>query len=444
MKRTITALLIAIVLIPLGTAGARGALLVPMDEAQTDHLKAYGLAYWVLESPRNFKVEWLLNYRGGSFLIEEEEETARKARLMGVAVKAVGPAAVAAIHQTIEGENMETVLLEKAPKIAVYTPPADNPWQDPWDDAVILAMEYAEIPYDTIWDEDILTKRVRPGTYDWLHLHHEDFTGQFGKFYMTYNNQVWYRAKVATYRERARAAGFPTVWAHKRAVVLGLLEYMSEGGFLFAMCSATDTFDIALAAGGRDIVPQEFDGNGIDAHALDNLRYDLTVAFEDFDPVTSAAVYEHSNIDACIDGQAVAYKGDHFTLFDFSAKFDRVPCMLVQNHVNAVKDFRGQCTAFRKEFIKDEVTILGEFEGENVAKYIHGTYGKGTFTFYAGHDPEDYAHKVHDKPTDLSLHKHSPGYRLILNNILFPAAKKKKRITEAENGADASVQVALR
>lgn len=398
-------------------------LLIPMDESQSDHLKAYGLTYWALQSPRSFNARWLLNYRGGSFLIKEVPQSSAQAALMGVSYEIVNDAQVQEILSIIAEENMEAVLLEKAPKVAVYAP---HEPEDPWDDAVVLALDYAGIPYDRLWDPEILAGRHF--TYDWVHLHHEDFTGQFGKFYGNFRDAPWYRQKVRRYTEDARAAGFPTVAAHKLAVAQSLADYIYQGGFLFAMCSATDTLDIALAAAGMDIIPPEIDGTPMTPGFQSKLNFDNTLAFHNFRLVTDAYEYEHADIDVQIPANIIP-TGEYFTLFDFSAKIDTVPTMLVQCHTSRVKEFRGQLTAFRRDKIKDTVVILAEGPGKDVAKYIHGNYGKGTFTFFGGHDPEDYAHLVGDPPTELSLHKNSPGYRLILNNILFPAAKRRERRT---------------
>ena len=413
-------LLTSFILISFLGSKSNAAILIPMDEAQSDHLKAYGLAYWALEHPRNYKVEWLLNYRGGSFLIKENTLSHRKANQMGVTSKLISPGDVAAIHAKIEQENMEVVLLEKAPQIAVYSPPT----QDPWDDAVDLALEYAEIPYTVVWDDEVL--RGDLGEYDWLHLHHEDFSGQFGKFFR-FRNAPWYKEKKRVEEETARKHGFDSVAENKRAVVLKMVQYISEGGFIFAMCNAAETFDISLAAENLDIVAGEYDGDGLTPGFQQKLNYNNCLAFKNFTLIPDALVYELSNIDTSVEkSNQTEFPDLYFTLFDFSAKMDPVPTMLVQNHTNKVKEFRGKTTAFRKDLLKDRVRVLGEFPNSGITKYIHGNYGKGTFTFYGGHDPEDYAHIIGEAQTELPLHKNSPGYRLILNNILFPAAKKKK------------------
>lgn len=398
-------------------------LLIYMDLAQTDHLKAYGVAYWVLEQGHN--VEWLLNYRGGSFMIDFYEEMADVCRLRGVAFDQIDLSQAASIYKEIEENNMEVVLLEKVPAIAIYAPVN----KEPWDDAVTLALTYAEIPYTTLWDEEVLRGELEK--YDWLHLHHEDFTGQYGKFYGPYRNALWYKQEQLTCELMAKKLGFRKVSDEKGVVARAIKDYMAKGGFVFAMCSATETMDIALAAENVDIVPEELDGDPVDPDCQNKLDYSKTLAFIDFEVSTNAYEYKHSTIDTTPDKVAarLGLEADYFTLFDFSAKLDPVPCMLVQNHVSVVQGFMGQTTAFRKNLVKKYVTILGETEGRDEVKYIHGNYGRGTWTFFGGHDPEDYEHRVEDPPTDLSLHKSSPGYRLILNNILFPAAKKKERKT---------------
>ena len=397
-------------------------VLIPMDLNQTDHLKAYGLAFSVLD--QGYEVEWLLNYRGGAFLADVSETLIKEAQLRNVRYKTVSNAVVGQIYAKIEDTNADRVKLEKAPKIAVYTPPS----KQPWDDAVTLALTYAEIPYDTLWDQEVLTGKL--ADYDWVHLHHEDFTGQYGKFYRSHGRELWYRQQQRAFEQMARGLGFSKVSTQKGAVVEALAAYVRDGGFLFAMCSATDTFDIALSAWGLDIVDTVYDGDPATANH-DALAFGRTFAFENFKLVTDPMEYEYSTIDVSPTTER-GLKGpdaDAFTLFEFSAKYDPVPTMLTQNHVPIVRGFLGQTTAFRRSQIKPEVTILGEVTGTERVKYIHGNVGSGTFTFYAGHDPEDYRHLVGDPPTQLALHKNSPGYRLILNNILFPAAKKQKRKT---------------
>jgi hypothetical protein len=372
-----------------------------------------------------YPVKWLLNYRGGSFLVNIDSDIVRKSRLRNVSLETVSDSKAASILQEVErpGSNTSVVNLEKAPKIAVYTPDQALPW----DDAVTLALTYAEVEYDKIWDVEVLEGKLKE--YDWLHLHHEDFTGQFGKFWASYNRVPWYITQVRQMEAMAKELGYSKVSEQKKAVARTIKEYVGNGGFLFAMCSGTDTFDIALAAEGIDIAPSQFDGDAVDANAQDNLDYSKTLAFEDFNVIIDPYQYEHADIDVPVQIREIDRSLDFFTLFEFSAKWDPVPTMLTQNHVSSVKGFYGQTTAFRKEKVKSSVVILAESPGRNQVKYIHSNYGQGTWTFYAGHDPEDYTHRVNDPPTDLDLHPNSPGYRLILNNILFPAAKKKKKKT---------------
>jgi hypothetical protein len=392
-----------------------------MDEAQTDHLRAYGLAYWSLQ--RGDHGEWLLNYRGGSFLLPDDPGIASEAAARGVKVEPVDDAAASKIYAEIEDNNMEVVKLETAPRIAVYVPPT----APPWDDAVQLALEYAQIPYAKLWDAEVLEGRL--SEYDWLHLHHEDFTGQYGKFYAAFAETDWYRQQVTENETLAHRLGFAKVSQLKGAVARAIKAYVAAGGFLFAMCSATDTFDIALAAEGVDIVSREYDGDPPDPAAGRRLDFTKCLAFQDFELEMNPLVYEFSNIDTSAKAMARGQRVDFFTLFDFSAKQDPVPSMLVQDHTANIPGFMGQTTGFEKRLLKPGVTILAETPGADDVKYIHGHYGKGTFTFYGGHDPEDYQHAVGDPPTDLSLHKNSPGYRLILNNVLFPAAEKKEKKT---------------
>ena len=398
-------------------------LLIPMDQSQTDHLKAYGVAYWVLE--RGLEVEWLLNYRGGSFMMDAADPVVRELRLRDVRFESLPGGGEVSIYATLEENNMDMVLLEKPPEIAVYSPPG----KQPWDDAVTLALTYAEVPYEIIWDAEVLDGKLQE--YDWLHLHHEDFTGQYGKFYRNYRNAAWYRQQQADFEAFAASRGFPSVSEEKKAVARRIKQYVLQGGFLFAMCSATDALDIALAAEGVDIVASVFDGTPVDPNAQAKLDFRKTLAFENFTLITDPLVYEYSNIDVPPSNQprTRGAEADYFTLFEFSAKWDPVPTMLTQNHVAVVKGFMGQTTGFDRQFIKDHVVIMGDVPGQAQVKYIHGNAGQGTFTFLAGHDPEDYQHFVGDPPTQLSLHRNSPGYRLILNNVLFPAAKKKERKT---------------
>jgi len=414
-------LLLSVVVWP--SMASADKLLIYMDNEQSNHLKAYGVAFWCLE--QQVPVEWLLNYRGGSFLMNDFEGLKNICVLRGVSYVPVDAAAEGAIRQTIEDNNMESVLLEKAPKIAVYTPAN----KEPWDDAVTLALTYAEIKYETLWDAEVLDGKLEE--YDWIHLHHEDFTGQYGRFYNSFRSTLWYQQEVAANEQTAKSLGYRKVSDLKKAVVAAIEDYVARGGMMFAMCSATETFDIALAAENTDVVPKEFDGDAIDPDYRNKLDYSKTFAFENFDISTNPLEYRHSDIDTYPDRQKYIANatGDYFQLFDFAAKLDPVPTMLVQCHVGAVKGFMGQTTAFRKSLVKKYVTILGEVDGEDEVRYVHANYGKGTFTWLAGHDPEDYQHMVGDPPTDLDLHKDSPGYRLILNNVLFPAAKKKERKT---------------
>ncbi len=404
-------------------------ILVPMDyETQKNHLKAYGITYWVLDN--GVEAYWLLNYRGGSFAFRYNKVFEKECLTRGVSYKVITDGEFARIQEEIADPevNMEVMKLEKAPKIAVYTPDfnAKGDKIQPWDDAVTMVLTYAEIPYETIYDREVLSDKLTE--YDWLHLHHEDFTGQYGRFYRSYSNKPWYRENVRRMEEMATDLGYSKVSHLKLGVVKRIKEYVVGGGFMFAMCSATDTYDIALAAEGVDICEKMYDGDGMDPNAQSKLDYSSTLAFKDFQLMRNPLEYEHSSIDNNR-GRNVVVEQDYFTLFDFSAKWDPVPTMLTQNHTRTVKGFMGQTTAFRKRHVKSSVLIMGENKPANEARYIHGTAGKGFWTFYAGHDPEDYRHFVYDPETDLNLHPSSPGYRLILNNILFPAAKKKKRKT---------------
>jgi hypothetical protein len=396
-----------------------------MDEGQTNHLKAYGIAYWALE--KSVTIEWLLNFRGGSFLFPNLRAIEEELVLRNIKYEVLADGQVNQIKREIGNPetNMEIVQLEKAPKIAVYTPPG----KQPWDDAVTMVLEYAEIPYEKIYDSAIVMG-VLP-KYDWLHLHHEDFTGQYGKFYAAYKNYPWYQEQVKLAEAEAKMLGYAKVSQLKLAVAQNLKNFVLGGGFLFTMCSGTDSFDIALAAAKTDICEAMYDHDGADGRCQEKLDYTQTFAFEDFQLVRDPMQYEYSDIDGTDLHRLnrVTENTDKFTLFDFSAKWDVVPTMLTQCHTNVIDGFMGQTTDFKKELIKPNVLILGENKALNTARYLHGEMGQGTWTFYGGHDPEDYEHKVGDPPTDLNLHPNSPGYRLILNNILFPAAKKKKRKT---------------
>ncbi|NSW44368.1 MAG: asparagine synthetase B [Bacteroidales bacterium] len=394
-------------------------LLIPMDETQTDHLKAYGITYWVLQN--ELEVQWLLNYRGGSFLIQHHVKIQNECNIRGVSYEVITDAKAAQILDEISHPdvNMDVVKLQKAAKIAVYAPPNKLPW----DDAVMLVLTYAEIPYDLIYDEQIIRSEL--SKYDWLHLHHEDFTGQFGKFWSAYQNTQWYRDDVERQMETAQKFGFQKVSQLKLLVAKTIKQYVFNGGFLFAMCSATDTYDIALAAESTDICETPFDGDPADPNAQAKLNYDNCLAFRNFKVITNPYEYEHSDIDVS-HTRKIKQEDDYFTLFDFSAKWDPVPTMLCQNHENLIKGFMGQSTAFKKDYVKPNVLIMGENKALNEVRYLYGIHGKGFFTFYGGHDPEDYQHFVYDPPTKLELYKNSAGYRLILNNVLFPSAKKKK------------------
>ena len=395
-------------------------LLIAMDDTQRNHLKAYGVAYWCLE--KGLTVHWLLNYRGGSFLVQGSADALHHSRIKGVTIQEVSDSEVSRIYGDIEKNNMNDILLEKATKIAVYSPP----FTQPWDDAVTLVLEYADIPYDKIWDREVLTGQL--SKYDWLHLHHEDFTGQYGKFYRSFNKVDWYIKQKEFFEKNARELGFEKVSDEKKIVAEEIRRYVLGGGFLFAMCSATETIDIALAAREVDIAQAEFDGDGVSPDAQKRLDFSRTFTFENFTLIFDPLVYGFSDIDVTPTRNKNIQGAwpDYFTLFEFSAKYDPVPTMLTQNHEFIIKGFLGQTTAFKRGLVKKSVVIMGDVEGEDIVKYIHGTIGKGTFTFYGGHDPEDYRHFVNDPPTQLSLFKNSPGYRLILNNILFPGAEKKE------------------
>ena len=395
-------------------------LLIPMDAGQKAHLKAYGLAYWALAG--GAEVDWLLNYRGGSFLFNHTAEAEAECRIRGIGYEVISEANANAVLATISNPevNMEAVKLLKVPKIAVYSPKS----KQPWDDAVTLVLTYAEIPYDVIFDDEVLQGKLL--TYDWLHLHHEDFTGQYGKFWAGFQQAAWYREQVAEAEGIAARNGYRTVRELKLAVAQRIRDFTSGGGFLFAMCSATDTYDIALAAASTDVCQEMFDGTPADPQASAKLDFTQCFAFHNFQVELNPYVYEHSSIDVNPVARRVTEQTDLFTLFDYSAKWDVIPAMLCQNHTRTIKGFMGQTTAFKKEHVKPGVTVMGENAILGEARYIHGEFGKGTWTFYGGHDPEDYQHHVGEPPTDLSLHPSSPGYRLILNNILFPSARKKK------------------
>ncbi len=395
-------------------------ILLPMDEtSQKNHLKAYGITYWVLS--KNYKANWLLNYRGGSFLLPDAQEIRRECQIRGVSFEVLSDGAANGILDEISSpsQNMENVLLEKAPKVAVYTPPGKKPW----DDAVTLVLTYAEIPFTPIYDEEVLSDGLL--LYDWLHLHHEDFSGQYGKFFGAYRNAPWYIEQKQDAEKLAAKLGFSKVSQEKLAVAKKIRDFVIGGGFMFAMCSATDSFDIALSAEGVDICEPMFDGDPSEANYQSRIDYGATLAFKDFTLERNPLVYEFSDIDTT-NKRNILPDVDYFTLMEYSAKWDPIPSMLCQNHTQLVKGFMGQTTAFAGNLVKSNILVMGECKLNGEARYIHGTKGKGMFTFFGGHDPEDYQHRVGDAPTVLDLHPNSPGYRLILNNVLFPAAKKKK------------------
>tara|TARA_S200000501_G_C20866350_1_gene762040 strand:- start:627 stop:1874 length:1248 start_codon:yes stop_codon:yes gene_type:complete len=398
-------------------------IMIPMDQAQNDHLKAYGIAYFSLK--KNINVEWLLNYRGGAFLFDENQLIKSECKIRGVSFEKINTSELVSIYSTIDQNNMDIVLLEKNPKIAIYTPPN----KQPWDDAVTLALTYAEVDYETLWDEEVHLGKLEK--YDWLHLHHEDFTGQYGKFYRSHRNSQWYKDQKIQFEDVARKLGYENVHQQKKGIARVIKDYVGNGGFLFAMCSATDSYDIALAMKNADGAYSVFDGTPIDPNIHSKLDYQQCFAFTDFKLLSDPMIYEFSDIDLPSSNNPITRgaEADYFSLFEFSAKYDPVPTMLTQNHVSIVKGFMGQTTGFDKDKVKNHIVIMGEDPSTNQVKYLHGNFGKGTFTFYGGHDPEDYQHFVGDPPTDLSLHRNSPGYRLILNNILFPAARKKERKT---------------
>lgn len=420
MKKII---LISILNLALFFTAKASYLLIAMDEEQTNHLKAYGIAYWILQN--DIEVDWLLNYRGGSFMVKHYQKIENELVVRGVRYAVISDAQANQVINEIASPSSNTDLmkLQKAPKIAVYSPASKMPW----DDAVTLALTYAEIPYEVIFDKEVMTGELPK--YDWLHLHHEDFTGQYGKFYAAYRYAPWYQEQQREYEAVASEFGFQKVTQLKLAVVHKIRDFVSGGGFLFAMCSATDTYDIALSAENVDIAESMYDGDPADPNAQKKLDFSHTFAFENFTIERNAYEYEYSNIDNQPQERGLQQNNDYFTLFDFSAKWDPIPTMLTQNHSKTIKGFMGQTTAFKKSLIKPDVLILGETKSIDEARYIHGVFGKGFWTFYGGHDPEDYQHFVEEEHTDLNLHPNSPGYRLILNNILFPAAKKKKQKT---------------
>lgn len=401
-------------------------IFIPMDESQKNHLKAYGIAYWVLKT-HDIEVDWLLNYRGGSFMVPQSQRFENECVVRGVSYQVISEAEAAQIQTLMaQGDvNMDLVKLQKPPKVAVYSPKSANPW----DDAVTMVMKYAEIPFDVLYDPDVLAEKLPE--YDWLHLHHEDFTGQMGKFFQ-FKDQEWYRKALNEDKENATKFGFSKVSELKLAVAKKIKGFVAGGGYMFAMCTATDTYDIALAADGLDIVDKFYDGDGAEQNVQNKLDFDKSFAFQDYKLYQDPYKVEFSTIDTYPNfdnSRPVGERNDFFNLFEFSAKWDPIPSMLTQNHQNTIKGFMGQTTSFRKSLIKPEVVILAENKALGEARYIHGTVEKGFWSFYGGHDPEDYQHQIGEEPTDLNLHPNSPGYRLILNNILFPAAKKKKQKT---------------
>lgn len=398
-------------------------ILIPMDDSQVNHLKAYGIAYWVLQN--EIEIEWLLNYRGGSFLCANFPDISKECSIRGVSFQVIADVQAQQIYDEIADPevNMERVKLEVAPTIAVYSPSG----KQPWDDAVTLVLTYAEIPYTTIYDREVIQNELHK--YDWLHLHHEDFTGQYGKFYRSFRNAGWYQEEVRSQEETAASLGYSKVSEMKRDVAINIRNFVLGGGFLFTMCSGTDSFDIALAAEGVDIVESVFDGDGSDPQAQTKINFEKGFAFKNYRIDKDPMIYEFSDVDGTDDHTKISQLDDFFTLFDFSAKWDIIPAILTQNHTQVIKGFMGQTTSFREQFIKSNVTIMGETKSVKCAKYIHGELGQGQWTYYGGHDPEDYRHLVGDPPTDLNLHPTSPGYRLILNNILFPAARREKQKT---------------
>lgn len=414
---------LAILFLLLSVNSFASYILIPMDaETQDNHLKAYGITFWTLE--KQIKVKWLLNYRGGSFLLPDSDEIQRECQIRGVSFEVISSSKAESILQEISSpsKNMEAIVLEKAPKIAVYTPKGKLPW----DDAVTMVLTYAEIPYETVYDEEVLNDGLL--LFDWLHLHHEDFTGQYGKFYRAYKTAPWYIQEKKVAEKLAVKLGYNKVSESKLDVAIKIRDYVIGGGFMFAMCSATDSFDIALSAQGIDICEPMFDGDGSTPNYQNKIDYYSTFAFKDYILERSPMVYEFSSIDMT-NKRRIPKMTDYFSLMDFSAKWDPIPTMLCQNHTALVKGFMGQTTSFTRNQIKSNVLVMGENKTNGEAKYIHGIKGKGFFTFYGGHDPEDYTHRVGDPKTELDLHPTSPGYRLILNNVLFPAARKKKQKT---------------
>ncbi len=415
--------ILLLIILNIGISAKAAYIMIPMDETQTNHLKAYGIAYWILT--KDVSLDWMLNYKGGSFMVKHLQVFENECIIRGVSYQVISDAQANDILNVIASpsSNMDVMKLEKFPKIAVYSPKS----KQPWDDAVTLVLTYAEIPYDVIFDDEIMGDKLPQ--YDWLHLHHEDFTGQYGKFYRAYHHFPWYQQQQREYEQSAKKHGFSKVSQLKLATTQKIKAYVASGGFLFAMCSATDTYDIALASEGIDIVENMYDGDPADPRAQSKLDYSKTIAFENFTIERDPMRYEYSNIDNQANERGLTENNDYFTLFEFSAKWDPIPTMLTQNHEKIIHGFMGQTTGFKKQLVKGDVIVMGQTPSITEAKYIHGVLGRGFWTFYGGHDPEDYQHFVNEPPTDLNLHPNSPGYRLILNNILFPAAKKKKQKT---------------
>jgi len=419
LKKLITSFIILF----FGWKAQASYIMIPMDDQQENHLKAYGIAYWVLQN--DIEVDWLLNYRGGSFMLKYYQKFENELIIRGVSYQVISDAQSNQIITQIASpsSNTDIMKLNKFPKIAVYSPKS----KQPWDDAVTMVLKYAEIPYEVVFDDEVLGDKLPE--YDWLHLHHEDFTGQYGRFYRNFKHMPWYIEQQREFEASARKNGYSKVSHLKLAVVKKFRDFVSGGGFLFAMCSATDTFDIALSAEGLDICDRVFDGDPMDPQAQGKLNFENTFAFENFTINKNYLEYEFSNIDTKMYNRGIKQENDFFNLFEFSAKWDPIPTMLTQNHTRVIEGFYGQTTSYKKHLVKPDVVIMGENKDLKEAKYIHGVYGKGFWTFYGGHDPEDYQHMVGEDPTDLNIHPNSPGYRLILNNILFPAAKKKKQKT---------------
>ncbi len=420
-------LILVLSILFVGLQAQAAYMLIPMDDTQKDHLKSYGIAFWVIN--QGVEVDWLLNYRGGSFAIKALKAIEDECLIRGVSYDIIADGQYTVILSEIASpdKNMDVAKLEKAPKVAVYSPSNKPRHPDlPWDDAVTLALEYAEIPFEKIYDEEVLSDEL--AIYDWLHLHHEDFTGQYGRFFAAYQGQSWYQQQVSYEEEKAKRLGYEKVSQMKLAVAHKIRDYVLGGGFMFAMCSATDSYDIALACEGVDICERMFDGDGAESNLDSKMDFSKTLAFRDFKLSKNPMEYEFSTIDAT-KTRKISEPLDFFTLFEFSAKWDPIPTMLTQCHTKVVKGFMGQTTSFKKQYLKPEVLVMGESKALREARYIHNEYGKGFWTWYGGHDPEDYRHFVGEPETDLNLHPNSAGYRLILNNVLFPAAKKKKQKT---------------